>query len=329
MKTRPSRKLYESFRISNLIEKVPHTQLSSRKESETIAPEPQSNLSTAQPFNTINPHIEWCPSAVCHNSPLCAPCNRRYLIILSHGRSGSTSLLSMFDKLPGVRLSGENYGLLNKAANLIFNLQEHPDLFADDRPETEGAFRHNAIPTGSMSCVVQDLMYTLDPPELDYHSNQKATSSVIGLDENTILGLKTIRLYNPNAWNAQKAAKFLKESFPCARYIVNKRSDVEKTAISYQKAFQWNSPLPELEKFIKEEIDFLEAVAGELGPDAAKVIDLENWKRNVGILNTLLFWLGFHDCSFDAILHDNRDHGYEPDQDREIHVGDHCQAPPY
>ena len=100
------------------------------------------------------------------------------------------------------------------------------------------------------------------------------------------------------------------------------------TALSYEKAFQWNSPLPELEELIQEETNFLEAVAGELGPNSAQVIDLVDWKSNLGVLNNLLFWLGFQDCAFDTILHDNRDRGYDSDHDKEVHVGDHCQAPP-
>jgi hypothetical protein len=56
-----------------------------------------------QPFNETNPHkTSWCPKASCHNSPICAPCNKRFLFILATGRSGSTSLLDMMNKLPNV-----------------------------------------------------------------------------------------------------------------------------------------------------------------------------------------------------------------------------------
>jgi len=316
--------------VNDVAEKVSHsfTQLSGKKEHYAEVMEPQSHSITTEPFNNTNPNTEWCPIAVCHNSPLCAPCNRRYIIILAHGRSGSTTLLSMFNKLPGVRLSGENYGLLNQAAKLIFNLREHPDVFADDKAEVEGPFRHNAIPSGTMSCVVQDLMYTLDPPSLDYDGHQQTSSSVVDEDHNTIVGLKTIRLYNPNFWDVQKAVSFLKEAFPCARYIISKRSNLESAALSYQKAFQWNSPLEELEGYIERETQFLESVADELGTDIAQVVDVDDWKSNVGILNMLLIWLGFKGCGFDTILHDNRDQGYESDYS-EVHLGDNCQAPSF
>ena len=61
-----------------------------------------------EPFNSTNPHIGWCPHADCYNSPICTPCRRRFLLIIATGRSGSTTLLSMINQLPGVRLSGEN-----------------------------------------------------------------------------------------------------------------------------------------------------------------------------------------------------------------------------
>jgi hypothetical protein len=61
------------------------------------------SLNNFQPFNKTNPfNSSWCPGALCHNSPICAPCNKRYLFILATGRSGSTSLLEMMNKLPNV-----------------------------------------------------------------------------------------------------------------------------------------------------------------------------------------------------------------------------------
>lgn len=57
-----------------------------------------------EPFNNTNPYEEaWCPLATCNNSPVCAPCNKRYLFIIATGRSGSTTLLKMFNSLPNVR----------------------------------------------------------------------------------------------------------------------------------------------------------------------------------------------------------------------------------
>ena len=57
-----------------------------------------------EPFNTTNPHNDtFCPSAKCRNSPLCTPCHRRHFLILSTARSGSTTLVRMFNELPNMR----------------------------------------------------------------------------------------------------------------------------------------------------------------------------------------------------------------------------------
>ena len=63
-------------------------------------------------FNDTNPHnanlkegeTSFCPYATCHNSPICGPCNQRFIFIAATARSGSTSLLYMINSLPNVRL---------------------------------------------------------------------------------------------------------------------------------------------------------------------------------------------------------------------------------
>lgn len=62
-----------------------------------------TTLQAFEPYNSTNPHEKsWCPSAACNNSPLCLPCKKRFLFIIATGRSGSTTLLSMLNHLPGV-----------------------------------------------------------------------------------------------------------------------------------------------------------------------------------------------------------------------------------
>jgi len=85
----------------------------------------QKNNIIWEPFNRTNPHIGWCSHANCSNSPICTPCRRRFLLIISTGRSGSTTLLSMMNQLPGVRLAGENRNEILKemdATNNLFKL---------------------------------------------------------------------------------------------------------------------------------------------------------------------------------------------------------------
>ena len=55
----------------------------------------------------------WCPLAACRDSLLCHPCRRRFLIIITLGRTASTTLTWMMDLLPGVRMGGENKAIEN------------------------------------------------------------------------------------------------------------------------------------------------------------------------------------------------------------------------
>jgi len=167
--------------------------------------------------NDRNPHKEWCPDARCSNSPMCSPCNRRFLFIVATGRSGSTTLLDMFNSLPGVRLAGENWGELNIAADLASNL--HQGWFVNDA-YGRGPFKHNPIPKQSMACVHQHLVHALNPPsEWMQHFAHKPVGEY---DSSTILGIKTIRIQDKE-WTPKEAAAYFMEKFPCSRFIVNIR----------------------------------------------------------------------------------------------------------
>ena len=109
--------------ISNKTDfKIKNTTIGLRKDSSRISS--KSTQQQWEPFNTTNPHSKsWCPKAVCQNSPMCAPCNRRHLLLLATARSGSTTLLSMLNQLPLVRMSGENNNELYVASRLISNLK--------------------------------------------------------------------------------------------------------------------------------------------------------------------------------------------------------------
>ena len=267
------------------------------------------------PYNTSNPFVDsWCPNANCYNSPLCLPCQHRFLFLVGTGRAGSTSLLRMFNELPKVRLAGENYDEFHLASKLSSNLFNH-EQFNYDRKE-DGPFFHNSIPKGSFGCVMQDLLGFLDPPPLNaetsWHVNEEDEGS-------RILGMKTIRLHH--GWKAEKAVEFFRENFPCSRFIVNIRSDVESQVESMNN-LSWNTG----EEAINEANEFYKNFADKMGGHAAKLIDLTEWKDDVEILNDVVAWLGFKDCSFTDIYHENskQSGGYGRDQGTEIELGSNC-----
>lgn len=289
---------------------------------------------TFEPFNHTNPYENsWCPTAECFNSPICTPCNQRFLFIIATGRSGSTTLLKMFNKLPNIRIAGENYNALYEAYKLSTFFDKHLQHFKDEESINEGRFEHNdvkegpfahnAIPIGSMSCVTQHFMRHLDPPELD-------KDGFIKKDEinKPILGAKLIRIQN-GKWKPQIVAKFFKENFPCSRFIINIRSDMEDQLKSMSLAFKWsdknNSKDLDMRKDrLENQNQFLFNLQKELGDKSSQLIDMSQWKDDVGVLNKMVSWLGFDGCAFDAIVHENHDR-YGHDMETEVRVGDNCK----
>ena len=305
---------------------------------------PSSNQ-TYKPFNSTNPHVNsWCPYATCQNSPLCAPCNRRYILILATGRSGSTTLLKMMNYLPTVRLSGENRNFIGISSQLITNYQlidpstnqEIPKhsvkgqqitpLLQKNSDRFEGAFAHNAIPPQTMSCPIQNALNALNPPPQSIQQNDHLRS-IHDYDRNTILGCKTIR-FHKNKWDIHYAANYIKEVFPCSKIIINIRTNVTNQLHSIQDTFS-SAAVNEHGK-TENEIDryntYLSNLAETLGSEMAKVIDLSHWKTNVTVLNDVVHWLGFKNCKFTNLVHENSN-GYGRDHDTDVGIDDKCHYP--
>ena len=81
----------------------------------------------------------------------------------------------------------------------------------------------------------------------------------------------------------------------------------------------------EMEESLSKANSFLKQFAGSLGQDMARLIDMTKWTTDVSILNDLLDWLGYEDCHYQSILHENHD-GYDLDQ-TDPHLGEQCHYP--
>jgi hypothetical protein len=285
-------------------------------------------------FNWTNPHKKsWCPKSSCNNSPVCAPCNRRFLFILSTGRSGSTSLLKMLNQLPNVRLSGENYNALFQAHHILKVLENHPDEFFDKDVMKEGRYMHNAVedgpfvhnamPKGSSACVMQRVIEFLNPPPL-----QDQDLPFDAEDEaKRIIGAKMIRLQNGD-WKPQRMTTFLKQNFPCARFIINIRSDIDRQAKSMVESFVEGGETKNFDETvedIKNQTIFLQELAENL-QNRARLINMEEWKNDVSVLNDVIGWLGFKGCAFKDTIHENHG-GFEHDKSTSINLGSQCRYP--
>jgi hypothetical protein len=282
-------------------------------------------------FNDTNPHnanlkegeTSFCPYATCHNSPICAPCNQRFIFIAATARSGSTSLLYMINSLPNVRLSGENFGELNVASLVESNLMSRKHFGGGEAKE--GAFIHNAIPEQALACPIQHIFKTINPPNMDTMMQVNRSTSVSLFDPSVILGVKTIRLFGPKAvkLTPKEASDFFKRNFPCSKVIVNIRSNVTAQVVSKEK-LNWriSSSYEDIAKHNQQLIEF----AQWLGPEMGKLIQMEDWTTNVTVMNQVVEWAGFKECAFNAILHEN-DNGFKRDHETRPSLGPRCRAP--
>jgi len=277
------------------------------------------------PFNTSNPHSgSWCPYATCQNSPLCLPCQRRYLFIIATGRSGSTSLLKMLNFLPSVRLSGENINQLFTASKLLSNIRSKNHLL-EQNFDRKGSFAHNAIPPQSMSCSIQGIMNAINPPpqNVQQHVNIRGHPSIEEFNRDMIFGAKTIRFQN-GEWNVKQSAKFLKENFPCSRVVINIRSDVKGQLKSNKKTF--GTKKGKNTTFIEVQNQFLIELSKELGDEMSRLVDMNEWIKDIDILNDLVTWLGFRGCTYKQIVHENSKR-YHKDNNTDPGIDKSCFYP--
>lgn len=284
----------------------------------------------SHPFNNHNPHRHsWCPNATCLNSPICQPCQRRYLLILATARSGSTTLLRMFSHLPNVRLAGENLNTLEQVSKVVDNLigkinNNGPVIKANGRGRTSGPFARHPIPHGSYACPTQHWINALNPPPHDamLRAYTNDGPSIDEYDADTIFGFKSVR-FHLSHWTVQEGATFLKENFPCAKIIINIRSNVQNQMESVGTNFIKSGGT---EDELVQYNSFQVALAQELGSDTAKLIDMNDWKDNVSVLNDVIDWLGFKGCAFQELVHENHD-GYGRDTDHGVDLGTNCSYP--
>ena len=138
------------------------------------------------------------------------------------------------------------------------------------------------------------------------------------------MGCKTIRFHKTDL-NVKNSAEYLKEAFPCSRIIVNIRSNIQSQLDSIQGNFQkvTNTTTGEsIERFNQ----FLIDLAKELGSDMAKVLDSSEWVEDVNVLNDVVDWLGFENCKFTSIVHENSN-GFGRDHETDVGIDHACHYP--
>ena len=270
----------------------------------------------------------WCPLAVANANPPskydrvgCQPCDRRFLILITTGRSASTTLTWMLDTLPGVRMSGENNNLMGHLYDLYEGTLKTLIKKNPERVSVDAWFR-NSLTKSSLACAFQNIVETITPPlPIDPMLSPSSMEEKRKEEREMIIGFKTIRVFNEGRRSVEEASKlvnYIVEMFPCTRFVVNVRSDVESQVLSKQKG--WNKKgtdelgnSDEARKLKRENV-ILERIAREiLGPDRAIFLDSSEWTKNVTVLNKAVEWLGFsRECFFTELMQFNTggDRGY-------------------
>jgi len=266
------------------------------------------------------PVHKWCPKQnSCNSTPLCQPCKRRFLIIIATGRSGSTTLTHMLGSLPGVRMAGENDNALRRIF-MVSNSRQKTTGFWFKKgakgsiySKQNGPWQHNPVPFQGLACAEQHFIEAIIPPALaadgDYRYSQPA--------DGHILGFKTIRflyeLGGPNAIPEEDFNTYLKwfvNAFPCARIVINIRSDTMAQAQSRKDAFFPQKDVNEMAVGIADKNQKYVGLAEHLG-DRAYLLDSSKWTKNVTKFHGLIDWLGYsEECYFKYLLEYNTHHAY-------------------
>ncbi len=179
-----------------------------------------------------------------------------------------------------------------------------------------------------MACTIQKVLKTINPPPEEIQQQIISGGGISGMNNlddyeaSQIIGAKMIRIQYGN-WTALEASEFFKYNFPCAKFIMNTRLDIDSHAASQTKAFGLNKPLTN--EAVKKENDFLVQMTQYMGEEMARLIFMEEWTNNVTHLNEVVEWLGFSNCQYDKVLHNNKN-GYQADKSH-FDVGSGCRAP--
>jgi hypothetical protein len=221
-----------------------------------------------------------------------------------------------------VQLSGENNDELYIASKLEQNLKLKKQ-FNFGGEKTEGAWLHNPVPVQAMACAMQKLMTTIDPPSAEVLStlNTPNNPTLEEYERSMIFGAKMVRIQS-SGWNPEAAVAYFQENFPCSRYIVNHSSNI-KGQVKSRLDLGWNTADYDI---LRKENEFLKKFTRLMGPEAARLIDMNEWINDVSIINNIVDWMGYRKCYFPKVLHDNN-HGYATGDSADLKIGQKCHYP--
>ena len=210
-----------------------------------------------------------------------APCDikqQKWIIILATGRSGSTTILSMVNLLPGVRITGEQDGLMVSFMDMRNHFRKLRKMRGTSWTHTRRATEDSLVYCMAQEWVKSDTPYTNRSEKLLRY------------------GFKEIR------YSDVEILGFISDAFPNAQFIISYRQNIAAQLSSASKAF----PQPFTSKVFDARTNTLLEWANKR-PDKVFEMPLESFSLET--FSNLYKWLGFN-CSATAIEHDNAHKGY-------------------
>lgn len=219
------------------------------------------------------------PASVPHQLP-CDLCHDyHWLLVVASGRSGSTAVMDMLNAIPGVLVTGENDGYITKIGAAYKTLTSEPRQFFE---KPYSAWWRTTRSYDHLLCDIQwmarSLVGNVDPDE-----------------KLNFVGWKEIRYTSVDDLNV------ITKLFPCAKFVINYRHDVDSQSKSGFYALRAGHTA--VVNGLLRQNELYKRWATTLGPQRTFVLPLEEF--GVPSFNRLLKWLGYSNCSFNAVIHSN------------------------
>lgn len=223
------------------------------------------------PLNKQEFQSWWCPGQ-CANITLKTLCDRNYLFIISTGRSGSTTLLKSLKMIQGIGIIGET-NILPELENMFDSavaIRSNRGLFADEY------------------AILARL--------------QRIYNILLGDDVNSLQTQAPYFFGSKEVHVPADTLPFIRRLFPCSRFIVNVRRNVQKQAQSAFHKLAGATP----KELRRETASLLRAK--ERMPLISYTVALEDFGARA--FDDVIRWLGYRGCHYDVIGHYNYNGSY-------------------
>jgi len=256
------------------------------------APLPLRSLSSSTELPTSPPS----QAAKCDppsHAAKCDLCARNWLFIVSTGRAGSTTLLNMLNEIPSFTIAGENGGFAGHLFRLKSDTARAEETIRTHLPRNSSEIRRNAWSRWNVSdqlglrCAMQ--AYALAFLGVSAES----------LSPHTVIGWKEIR------YDSVQALNFMRDTFPCAKFILNTRQDLRAQAASgFKTGFTRGHVTPwGHRQGLEARTSLMARWAEQLPRNTTFALPVE--KFSLQKYNEMLAFLGVSGCEFVRVLHSN------------------------